>query len=89
MTKADGIGIGGGGATDPYTAITNVIVALLSLISIIAVAYILYAGFQILTAGGDEEKVKTGRKTIVNVMIGIVIMWLSYYIVKLVIDALI
>jgi hypothetical protein len=82
------LGSGAGGGT-PYAAITNVIVALLSLITLVAVAYVLYAGFQILTAGGDEEKVKTGRKTIVNVLIGIVIMWLAYWIVTLVLNALV
>ncbi len=82
------LGSGGSGAT-PYAAITNVIVALLSLITLVAVAYVLYAGFQILTAGGDEEKVKVGRKTIINVLIGIVIMWLAYWIVTLVLNALI
>ena len=61
---------------------------LLSLVTIIAVGYCLYAGFQIMTAGGDEEKVKTGRKTIINVLIGIVVMWLAYAIVTFVLRAL-
>jgi small-conductance mechanosensitive channel len=77
------------GATDPYTAITKVITQLLTLITIIAVAYCLWAGFQIMTAGGDEEKVKSGRKTIINVLIGIVVMWLAYFIVSFVLQALI
>ena len=77
------------GASTPYQAITNIIVALLSLITLVAVAYVLYAGFQILTAWGDEEKVKSGRKTIINVIIGIIIMWLAYWIVTLVLNALV
>ena len=41
-----------------------------------------------MTAGGDEEKVKTGRKTIINVLIGIVVMWLAFAIVAFIIQAL-
>jgi hypothetical protein len=88
QTKADGLK-GGTSATSGFDAISQIIVGLLSLITIVAVAYVLWAGFQILTAGGDEEKVKTGRKTIINVIIGIVIMWLAYWVVSLVIEALI
>ena len=73
---------------DPYLAITSTIVKLLSLVTIIAVGFALYAGFQIMTAGGDEEKVKSGRKTIINVLIGIVVMWLAYAIVTFVLSAL-
>ena len=88
QNNAVGLGLGQGAAT-PYAAITNVIVALLSIITLVAVVYVLWAGFQILTAGGDEEKVKTGRKTIINVLIGIVVMWLAYWIVTLVLNALV
>lgn len=84
-TKAGNLNNGG---TDPYAAITGTIIKLLSLVTIVAVAYALYAGFQIMTAGGDEEKVKTGRKTIINVLIGIVVMWLAYAIVTFVLNAL-
>ena len=77
------------GATDPYAAVTKVITQLLTLVTIVAVAYCLWAGFQIMTAGGDEEKVKSGRKTIINVPIGIVVMWLAYFIVKFVLQALV
>ena len=71
-----------------FDAIAKVIVQLLSLVTIVAVGYCLYAGFQIMTAGGDEEKVKTGRKTIINVLIGIVVMWLAYFIVTFILGAL-
>ncbi len=76
--------LGAGG----IAGIERVIVSLLSIVTIIAVGFALYAGFQILTAGGDEEKVKSGRKTIINVIIGLVVMWLSYAIVTFIIGAL-
>ncbi len=71
-----------------WDAISNIIKQLLTLVSIIAVLYVLWAGFQIMTAGGDEEKVKSGRKTIVYVVVGIVVMWLSFWLVSLVITSL-
>lgn len=84
---ADGLKLGS--STSAATAFANIILALLGLITLVAVAYVLYAGFQILTAGGDEEKVKSGRKTIINVLIGIVVMWLAYWIVSLIMNALV
>lgn len=77
-----------GGSGTGVDAILNVIKSFLGFVTIVAVAYCLWAGFQILTAGGDEEKVKTGRKTIINVLIGIVVMWLAYAVVTWVMSAL-
>jgi PKD repeat protein len=57
-------------------------------VTLIAVIYIIYAGFQIMTGGGDEEKMKKSRNTILYVFIGIVIMWLAYALVTLVMTAL-
>ncbi len=54
-------------------------------ISLLAFAYGLWAGFQMLTAGGDEEKVKKGRTIIIQVLIGIVVIVLAGSIVKFVI----
>lgn len=70
-------------------AIMAVIRSFLQFVTLIAVIYCLWAGFQILTAGGEEEKVKTGRKIIINVIIGIVVMWLAYSVVTWVISALV
>ena len=69
-------------------AVMGLIKSVLGFVTIIAVVYCLWAGFQIMTAGGDEEKVKSGRKTIIQVIIGIIIMWLSYAIVTWIVQAL-
>lgn len=66
----------------------NLVKSFLGFVTVIAVFYSLWAGFQIMTAGGDEEKVKSGRKTIIQVIIGIIIMWLSYAIVTWIVQAL-
>jgi Type IV secretion system pilin len=54
----------------------------MSFLSIIAVIYIIYAGFQMMTGGADEEKTKKTKAIITQVIIGIIIMWLAYPIVK-------
>lgn len=57
-------------------------------VTIIAVIYIIYAGFQIMIWGGEEEKVKNGKNIIKYVIIGIVVMWLAYSIVAWILKVL-
>ncbi len=73
---------------DANVAIMDVVKALLQFVTLIAVAYALYGGFMILTAGGDDARAKKGRTIIIQVLIGIVVMWLAYAIVSLVVNAL-
>ena len=61
---------------------------LLTFVSIIAVAYIIYAWFRIMTWAWDEETLKKQKNTIIYVIIWIVVMWLAYSIVKFVIQVL-
>ncbi len=77
-----------GGNTDGVSAVKTLILSFLGFVTLIAVAYALWAGWNIMTAGGDEEKVKKGRTTIIQVVIGIVVMWLAYTIVNLILSAL-
>lgn len=58
----------------------------LSFVSLVAVIYIIYAGFQLMISAGDEEKMKKTKNIILYVVAGILIMWLSYGIVKWIID---
>lgn len=87
VDKAGGLNPGVTGTGE--SAIMAVIRSFLQFVTIIAVAYVLWAGFQILTAGGDDDKVKSGRKTIIQVIIGIVVMWIGYALVTWVINALV
>lgn len=63
-------------------AIQNLIQNALIFLGIIAVIFIIYAGFLILTAWGDEEKVKKGKTIIMQAGIGIVVIFLAYSIVS-------
>jgi amino acid transporter len=56
------------------SAIAGTIVsAFLSLLGVIFVALIIYAGVTWMTAEGDEEKVKKAKKTMSNAIIGLIL----------------
>ncbi len=57
--------------------VQDVVVYLLGFLSIIAVIYIIYAGFTLLTSGWDEEKLTSTKKTVLYVVIGLAIIWLA------------
>jgi len=68
--------------------IQNVVQYLLTFISIIAVVYIIYAGFRILTSSWSDDALKKSRTTIVYVFIWIVIIWLAWSIVLFILGIL-
>ena len=49
----------------------------------LAVVFIIYAAFMYLTAGGDEEKAKKAKMTIVWTLVGLVILIFSWSIVSI------
>lgn len=62
--------------------IVDIVRYFLGFVSLIAVIYVIYAGFQVMTGAGDDEKTKKAKKIILFVIVGIVIMWLAYAIVS-------
>lgn len=78
-------GLGGG---DIRLIVGRIISVALGLLGIIAVCLILYAGFMWMTAGGNEEKVATAKKTIMSAVIGLVIIMSAYAITRFVIGEL-
>jgi hypothetical protein len=49
---------------------------------LVAVIYLIMGGFNYVTAGGDPEAVEGAKTTIVNAIIGLVIILVSYLIVQ-------
>lgn len=80
--------LAGGSQADGEGAIIHFIQQALGFVTLIAVAYVLWAGFQLITAGGDEERMKKSKTTIIQVVIGIVVMWLAYSIVTWIMGSL-
>jgi len=68
--------------------IQDIIMYLLTFISIIAVIYIIYAGFNILIWNGEEEKLKKSKTTIIYVLIGITLIWLAWPITNFMLNIL-
>lgn len=60
----------------------RVVGLLLTLAAVIAFIYLLIAGFQYITAGGDAAKAQTARQGIINALIGILVILVSYLILR-------
>ncbi len=67
-------------------AANTIIGNLMAFLAFLAVAYGIWGGFQIITAWGDEEKVKKGRTILIQVSIGLVVIFLANSIVQFVIS---
>ena len=73
---------GDAGIYDKIGAVINIG---LGVVGIIAVAYLLFAGFRWITASGNEQIVKESKDTIRNAIIGLVIVFSSFVIVNFVV----
>lgn len=69
--------------------IGRIINAVLGFLGILLLAYLLYAGFLWMTAGGDEDKVKTATTMIKNAVIGLLIIVAAFSISNFVLQSLI
>lgn len=76
------------GGEDIRVIAAKIIRIVLSLIGIIAVGIILYAGFIWMTSGGNEDKIGSAKKTLINAVIGLVIIMASFAIVQFVLSSL-
>lgn len=63
-------------------AVQNLVATAATFLAIVAVLYGIWWGFNILTAGGEEEKVKKGKTVLIQAGIGLVVIWLANSIVQ-------
>ena len=68
--------------------ISNVIFDLMALASLVAVGYIVYAGYLIVLSNGDPAKYAKGKKTLTSAIIGLVICLAALAIVTFVAETL-
>jgi len=66
----------------------QIIGIVLTISAIVAFVYLLTAGFQYITSGGDAAKAQTARQSIINALIGILVIMISYAILRYVGTAL-
>ena len=66
------------GTTDPVIITETLIGVFLGILALIALIYIIYAGFTWMTSGGNEEKVSTAKSTLSRATIGLLIIMGAY-----------
>ena len=69
--------------------VLRIIQIFLAVAGLVAVVFLIIGGFRYITAGGNEETAEAAKKTIVNAIIGIVIIILAFVIVRVISNALI
>lgn len=72
--------------TDIRVMIVRVIQVLLSFLGIIAIAIVMYAGWLWMTSEGDSGKIDQAKKTLINAIIGLVLILSAFSIVTFVLN---
>ena len=72
---------------------TGVILSLISIalwiVGFVAVLFLIVGGFRYITARGNEEQAEDAKRTLTNAIIGIVVVILSFVIIRVIASALI
>lgn len=77
------------GSTDSLeNSVQFLITAALTFLYLLAVVYWLWGGFNILTAGWDEEKVKKWRTIIIHAIVWLIVIWLVWSVIQWVVTQL-
>ena len=76
-----------GFSTLPEAVVTILNVAF-AVAGVVAVVFLIVGGFRYITAGGNAEVSEQAKTTILNAVIGLVVILVAYLIVKYILDAL-
>ncbi|HYF04535.1 MAG TPA: hypothetical protein VEA59_00015 [Patescibacteria group bacterium] len=79
-----GIGVNCNTSGDIYGTIARVIYYVLGFAGLIAVAFLILGGFWYITSAGNAETAGKGKTTVINAIIGLVIIGFSFVIVNIV-----
>lgn len=77
------------GGTTATIVIIGVINILLAVVGMLAVLFIIIGGFRYVTAAGNEEQAEAAKKTLLHAILGLVIVILSFVMVRIISEALI
>jgi hypothetical protein len=77
-----------GSDISPATVIGRVIKQILGIVGSLAFLMFVYGGFTWMTAGGNEERIKTARETIVWATLGLIAIFMAYGIVSYLITSI-
>ncbi|MFA7286047.1 MAG: pilin [Patescibacteria group bacterium] len=78
--------VGDGNTKPPELIVANIIQIALSLVGIIFVILMIYAGYLWMTARGNEEQATKARELIIQSVIGATIIFLAYFITAFVVQ---
>jgi amino acid transporter len=70
------------------TILLRIVEIALSLAGLIAILFLIIGGFRYVTAAGNEEAAESAKKTILNAIIGIIVIILSFVILRVIDNAL-
>jgi hypothetical protein len=80
---------GSGGLTGAQSVsqlIVEVINIMLIFAGAVAIIFVIIGGYQYLTSGGNEESAEKGKKTLLNAIIGIVLIIMSFVIINVIVN---
>ncbi len=77
-----------GDSTSVAAIISKIIQAALGIIGALTLLMLVWGGFQWLTSAGNQEKVKNGTQTMKWAIIGVVLVFFSYVILRIFMDYL-
>ena len=66
------------------TIISAILPYLFPLAGLLLFLYLVFAGFQFLTSGGDPKKVEQAKQRLTNGIIGFLIVFISYWLVQII-----
>lgn len=66
--------------------IVNVIRIMLLFAGAVAVFFVIVGGYQYIASGGNEETAEKGKKTLINAIIGIIVVVLAYAIINVIVN---
>lgn len=69
---------------DRYLLLNNFLTLSLSLISIVAIGFIIWGGIQIILSEGDKQKMQAARGKVTYAVIGLIIAFISFFIIQVV-----
>ena len=71
-------------ASNIGSTIRNIIVAIIIIAAVISLFFLVYGGIKWILSGGDKAKIGEARATIIAAIVGLIITFLSYFILGIV-----
>lgn len=73
-----------GGLDKAFASGSNLIALVFVIVTALALGYLIWGGIKWITSGGDKSKIQGARSTIIYALIGLVVIFLSFFIVNVV-----